>query len=189
LTLILFTEDGPSGEAIRILAQKILRNTNNSPHITRRYINRGQIFNPRKIIGLIKNERQEKKSKFIFCVDSECTDPAKIENDLQPCKRAVKKLQSTAHFLVIVHALETWLAADKRALAVILKTNREIHIPGNLERECRPAGILKEIFHKNNRKYIKSEHALTIARLADPAQIAKCSSSFRQFQSLIQTFL
>lgn len=136
MTLILFTEDGPSGEAIRILAQKILRNTNKSPHITRRYVNRGKIFNPRKVIALIKNERQQKNSKIIFCVDSECTDPAKIEKDLQPCKTAVKKLKFVVHFLVIVHALETWLAADEKALAILLKTTKEIDTPGNLEREC-----------------------------------------------------
>jgi hypothetical protein len=188
VTLFLYTEDGPSGEAIRILAQKALTKTNQSPHIIRRYINRGQIFNPRKIVALIKNERQEKKSKFIFCVDSECTDPAKIENDLKPCKKVVNKIHSKVHFLIIVHALETWLAADKNALAVILNANKEIHTPGNLENECRPAGLLKDIFHKNDRKYIKSEHALTIARHADPAEIAKRCKSFRQFQSLIQTF-
>ena len=134
---------------------------------------------------LLKNESRQEKSKIIICVDSECTDPSITERNLAPCKRAVKGLSFVVHFLVVVHALETWLAADEKALRAILKTNKEIKIPGNLEMECRPVTILKDIYRKHRREFLKSKDDLIIAEHANPTQIAKRCSSFRRFQQIL----
>jgi hypothetical protein len=185
VTIVLFTEDGPTGEAIKILARKILSATGKNLEIKRRQVNQGDIFkNPRKLAALIQLVSAKGKSKIIVCVDSECTDPSIIERNLEPCKRAVKGLQSVVHFVIVVHALETWLATDEEALRVILKADKKIKIPGNLENECRPGSILQEIFRKHGRKFIKSKDDLTIAEHADPAQIAQRCTSFKKIPAV-----
>jgi len=183
--IVLFTEDDTTGKAIRILAQKVLAEKSKPPKVIQRWVRQGHIFNPKNIVLFIKNEIQQEKSKIIICVDSECTNPSIIERNLGPCKRAVKGLQVVVYFLVVVHALETWLAADEEALRIILKTNKEIKIPGDLENECRPGNILQEVFHKHGRKFAKSKDDLAIAEHANPAQIAKRCNSFRKFQQIL----
>ncbi len=185
MRIVLFTEDDTTGKAIRILAQKVLAEKSKPPKVIQRWMRQGHIFNPKNIVLFINNEIQKEKSKIVICVDSECTDPGIVERNLELCKKAVKSLQVAAYFLVVVHALETWLAADEEALRMILKTKKEIKIPGNLENECRPGNILQEIFHKHGRKFIKSKDDLVIAELANPAQIAKRCGSFRKFQQIL----
>ncbi|MGH7595769.1 MAG: DUF4276 family protein [bacterium] len=185
MKIVLFTEDDTTGKAIRILAQKVLMEKSKPPKVIQRWMRQGHIFNPKNVITFIRNESRQEKTKIIICVDSECTDPNIIERNLDPCKKAVKRLQFVVHFLVVVHALETWLAADEKALRSILKTNKEIKIPGNLEMECRPGNILQEVFRKHGRKFLKSKDDLIIAEHADPARIAERCSSFRRFQQIL----
>jgi hypothetical protein len=126
-------------------------------------------------------------AKIIICVDSECTAPEITERNLGPCKKAIRdlKIKTPVDFLVIVHALETWLAADEEALHNALNAKRAIKTAGNLEMECRPVSILKEVYRKYGREFIKSKDDLIIAGHADPAQIAKRCSSFRRFQQIL----
>jgi len=65
------------------------------------------------------------------------------------------------------------------------KTNKEIKIPGNLEMECRPVSILKNIYRKHRREFLKSKDDLIIAEHANPARIAERCNSFRKFQQLL----
>jgi len=185
--IALFTEDGPTGEAIRILAEKFLPKTSKPPKIIRRCINRGDIFgNPRKLGELIKLVSAKEPTKAIICVDSECTDPKITENNLRSTISALKKLRLAFHFVIVVHALETWLAADEEALRKVLKISIRVKTPGNLETECRPAGILKEIYRKHGKgDFIKSRDDLIIAQHADPVRIAERCSSFRKFQQIL----
>ncbi len=189
-TIVLFTEDGPTGEAIRILARKFLAAIGQNPKIIRRQINRGDIFkNSRKLAELVKLVNVKERAKTIICVDSECTDPRLTESNLAPSKKALKGLQLVAHFIVVVHALETWLAADEEALRAALNRKTPIKISGNLEKECRPENILKEIYRKHgiNRDFIKSREDVRIAHHANPARIAERCSSFRKFQQLLMS--
>ena len=71
MTIALLTEDGPSGEAIRILAEKCLTKTGRSSKIIRRCINRGDIFtNPRKLAALVKQVNVREQTKIIL--ENEC---------------------------------------------------------------------------------------------------------------------
>jgi hypothetical protein len=159
-----------------------------NPKIIRRQINRGDIFkNPRKLAELVKLANVKEQVKTIICVDSECTDPRLTESNLAPSKKALKGLQTVSHFIVVVHALETWLAADEEALRAALNPKTPLKVSGNLEKECRPENILKEIYRKHGRgrDFIKSKDDLIIAEHANPARIAERCSSFRKFQQLL----
>ncbi len=98
MTIALFTEDGPTGEAIEILAKKSLPKTSKPPKIIRRCVNRGDIFkNPRKLVELIELVNVKEKTRTIVCVDSECTDPKITENNLRSTKKALEKLSLFVH--------------------------------------------------------------------------------------------
>jgi hypothetical protein len=187
VTIALLTEDGPSGEAIRILAEKCLKKTGRPLKIIRRCINRGDIFtNPRKLAALIKQVNVKEETKTIVCVDSECTDPKLTEKNLQSTKKALTELKVVVDFVIIVHALETWLAADEEALRAVIKPKIPLKVPGNLENECRPGSIFKEIYRKHGKgDFNKSNDDIIIANHADPNRIAKRCSSFKKFQQLL----
>jgi len=187
VTIALLTEDGPSGEAIRILAEKCLTKIGRSSKIIRRSINRGDIFtNPRKLAALVKQVNVKEQTKIIVCVDSECTDPKLTESNLQSAKKALSELNVVVDFIIVVHALETWLAAADEALRAVIKPKIQIKVPGNLETACRPESILKEIYRKHGKgDFNKSRDDIIIANHADPARIAKRCSSFRKFQQLL----
>jgi hypothetical protein len=51
--------------------------------------------------------------------------------------------------------------------------------------ECRPENILKDVYRKHGREFIKSKDDLAIAAKANPTQIAKRCSSFRRFQQIL----
>ncbi|MGH7454810.1 MAG: DUF4276 family protein, partial [bacterium] len=127
------------------------------------------------------------QAKTIICVDSECTDPNLTERNLGPSKKALKSLHPVTHFVVVVHALETWLAADEEAIRAAINSKTPIRIPGNLEKECRPENILKEIYrkHSRGRDFIKSKEDVIIAEHANPARIAERCNSFKKFQQLL----
>ena len=187
MTIALFTEDSSSGEAIRILAEKCLPKSSKPPKIMRRCINRGDIFtNPRKLAALVKQVNVKEQTKNIVCVDSECTDPKLTEKNLQSAKKTLSELKVAVDFIIVVHALETWLAADEEALHAAIKSKLPIKVPGNLETACRPESILKEIYRKHGKgDFTKSRDDIIIANHADPARIAKRCSSFKKFQQIL----
>lgn len=186
-TIVLLTEDNTTGEAIRILAQRsLLPKSKKPPEVLRRHIKRGRIFKkPQKLAELVKFIRREKKAKFIVCVDSECTPLQNTERDLEQCRKFLEKAGLMVNFAIIVHALEAWLAADEEAIRAVLKPKGSITIPTNLESECRPEEILKEIFRKNGKEFDKSMHDVEIARKANPTKIAQRCQSFRKFQEVL----
>lgn len=185
-TIVLLTEDNTTGEAIRILTQKSLK-SKKPPEVLRRHIKRGRIFKkPEKLAALIKSINREKKAKFIVCVDSECTPPQITERNLDRCKKYLKQKRLVVNFVVVVHALETWLAADEEAIRTVLKPKDPIKIHTNLESECRPEELLKETFKRGGKEFNKSMHDLEIAKRANVTKIAQRCQSFRKFQEVLQ---
>lgn len=186
MTIVLFTEDGPTGAAISILAEKVLSSAHKKAGLKRRQIKRGDIFkNPRKIAALVSLNRKQGNAKIIVCVDSECTDPAETERNLTRCRNHLKKARLAADIIVVVHALETWLAADQNALRSAFNITDGIKIPGNLETICRPADMLKKLIRKHGGEFVKSKDDLKIANHANPEEIAKRCASFVKFQKIL----
>lgn len=186
MTIVLFTEDGPTGEALSILARKILLAAGKRIKIKRRQLNRGDIFkNHRKLAASVELAHKREKSKIIVCVDSECTPPAVTAQNLKPCKDYLRKNKLVAHFIIAVHALESRLAADSKALQSTFSLEDEIKVPGNFETECRPADMLKNLLKRRSVEFIKSRDDIKIAEHTDPEMLTRKSSSFAQFRKVL----
>ncbi len=182
MTILLFTEDDVTGEAIRILAKKILPQTGKPPRILQRAIPRGDIFKPEKISAYVMRVKQEygSRTKVIICVDSECTDSRITEENLIPSKKA---LRTSADFVVVVHALETWLLADANALRMVLGKN--IKISDSFERECQPKMMLGDILLKHQRRVLRNDDHIKISKQVAPDIVAKRCASFKKFREIL----
>lgn len=137
------------------------------------------------IIPLLKQHRD--LSKIVICLDSECTDPGDINRRVKPIEKALTEftLGPPIRYVVVVHALEGWLAADPDAVAQVLGANVSSQIPPNLEGVCKPADLLSEVFEKYGREFRKTEHNTKIAEHADPTRITRRNASFQHFQDAI----
>jgi len=118
--------------------------------------------------------------KVIICVDSECTGPGEIWEEVE---RELNEMGLPVRYAVVVHALEGWLAADPRALEQVLGI--QVCVEQNLEEVCKPAELLEDIFAQHGKSFQKTRHGPQIARYADPVEIARHSSSFRRFCQLV----
>jgi len=180
MTLGLFVEGKSDKKAIPILIRKILNTGGKTPAVIARLVPRGDMFKAIKVRAYIKrllNEHPE-ISKIVVCVDSECTGPQEIEQEVRKVKQHLLRLKVNLQYVVIVHALEAWLAADPKALR---KVTGHTGIIPNLQGECRPAQVLERIV-KNFRK---TEHAPRLAQYSDVKVIASRNSSFREFRRAV----
>lgn len=186
----IFVVDKRSGkEAIHKLAQKVLEASNIRQRVHMRFAPQGDMFIPEKMrahfIFLLKQHRD--LSKIIACVDSECTDPGQIQPRVDQVQRKLTefKLGPPIRYVVVVHAVEGWLAADAEAVGQVLRMDVSTHIPANLEHVCKPADLLAEIFEKCGRDFRKTLHDPEIAEHSDPEKIAHRNSSFQHFQNAL----
>ncbi len=89
-------------------------------------------------------------------------------------------------YVVVINALEGWLAADPEALRQVLGRGAEVRIEQNLEEICRPAELLEDIFARHGKDFQKTRYDPLIAEHANPEEIAKHSASFRRFCQLVK---
>jgi len=153
------------------------------PKIILRTIHRGEMFKPEKVkpyLEAILKQHQDVE-KVIVCVDSECTDPTEIREEVSKVERELSKEGLPVRYAVVVHALEGWLAADSKALGQVLGRGAEVRIEQNLEEICRPAELLEGIFAQHGKNFLKIRDAPLLAEHVHPEEIAKRSSSFRRF--------
>jgi len=189
MSIGLFVEGESDVQAISILVRKVLE-TQGSPQKTvcRNFRGVGNIFEARKIKAHLEFllKQQPDVAKVIVCVDSHCTDPAEIQKKVSKVERELARmsLQVTPQYVVVVHALEGWLAADQKALGQVLGS--EVNINRNLEEECKPEDLLGDLFDKHGKSFQKTSHDPQIASYADPEKIARHSPSFRRFCRLIK---
>ena len=188
MTIGLFVE-GPSDErSIPILARKILASKGVRHGVVVRVAPRGNLFNAQKMkvhIDTLLRTHQD-ITKVIICVDSDC-NPPEAEGLAKSAEGQLVnlRLKTLLRYVVVVHALEGWLAADTGAVGKVVGANVASYIPQDLEGVCKPADLLDQIFDKYGKDFRKTQHDPLIADYADPAAIARRNSSFRQFQEAI----
>jgi len=181
----LFVEGKSDKDTVPKLIRKLL-DAPPPPKIIPRTIHRGEMFKSEKIRPYLEAllRQHQDVEKVIVCVDSECTDPAEIWEEVSKVERELNEMDLPVRYAVVVHALEGWLAADSKALEKVL--GRQVRIERNLEEVCKPAELLRDIFAQHGKSFQKARHDPQIARHADSGEIAQRSSSFRHFCQLVK---
>lgn len=187
MSLGLFVEGKSDKDTIPKLIRKF---PDPSPKIIPRTIHRGEMFKSEKVKRYLEAllKQHQDVEKVIVCVDSECTDPADIQRQVSKVERELSRmgLPVVPRYVVVVHALEGWLAADPEALRRVLGKGAEVHIEQNLEEICRPAELLEDIFAQHGKNFLKPRDDPLLAEHANPEEISKRNSSFRRFCQLVK---
>jgi hypothetical protein len=183
MSIGLFVEGKSDKATIPKLIRKFL---DTPPKIIPRTIHRGEMFKTEKVKPYVEAllKQHQDIEKVIVCVDSECTDPADIWEEVSKVERELNEVGLPVRYALVIHALEGWLAADSKALGQVL--GRQVRVGGNLEEVCKPAELLRDIFAQHGKSFQKTRHDPQIARHADPEEIARHSSSFRRFCQLVK---
>ena len=189
MTIGLFVEGKSDKDTIPILIHKILKPHGVSPRVLTRKIPRGQMFDPLKVKPYAEHllKQHPGTSKIVICVDCECTDPSDIQDKVEAAQRKLAELglRPVPRYVVVVHALESWLAADVQALKRVAGM-QHLRIRQNPESVCRPADLLKDVFGRAGKSFEKTRHDPRIARAADLSRIERRSPSFRRFREFIE---
>jgi hypothetical protein len=183
MSIGLFVEGKSDKDTIPKLIRKLL---DTPPKIIARTIHRGEMFKAEKVKPYLEAllKQHQDIEKFIVCVDSECTDPEEIWEEVSKVERELNEVGLLVRYALVVHALEGWLAADSKALEQVL--GRQVRVEGNLEEVCKPAELLRDTFAQHGKSFQKTRHDPQIACHADPEEIARHSSSFRRFCQLVK---
>jgi len=112
--------------------------------------------------------------KIIALVDSHCSDPLAIERDFG--------IIGNVQLCVVVHAIESWLLADRIALVRVLR-NSQLRTPQNPESFCKPEEELDNLFEKHGKRYIKGRDAKEIAEFIELETVANKCPSFEKFRT------
>ncbi|MFQ6093486.1 MAG: DUF4276 family protein [bacterium] len=123
--------------------------------------------------------------KIIFCKDSECTDPSEIRNETNLVEKEIGKpgLSPVPLYIVVVHALESWLMADSEALAQVF--GQKVKIISDIERICKPKEFPKDAVSEIGKTFIFSRDNLKITEYAEPERIEQRCPSFAQFRQAV----
>lgn len=187
MKIAIFIEEPSSQKAIQIFVRKIL---GERVGIVIRVKKRGDLLNKEKIKAYIENDillEHNDISKFIVCVDSECTPEeemtkltCKIEANLK------SKVKQPFHYVIVTHAFEGWLLADPVCIKEYLGPRAKVKIPASAASECKPKEYLKDIFRKANKDFLYTVENARIADLSDPRRMIKNSTSFKKFYEIIK---
>lgn len=164
----LIVEGTSDCETIPILIEKVLGSQGINPVIRKQILRRGTLLkNPRKveaIINLLLSSHPHLK-KLLVCVDSECTSPADLEPEVKKVERQLAHINPRPKYILVIHALESWLMADERALTKVLGAGVKVQPVTHPEGICKPRAQLSRIFSKSGKDF---NHMRDDPKLAGP---------------------
>ncbi len=190
MSIGLFVEGKSDRDALTTLMRKILEAKKQPQGIISREVPRGDMLSATKMaayfIPLFAQHNDMRK--VIVCLDCECTDPAEIRGSMVDTERrlAAKFPSVPVRYIIVVHALEGWLASDENALRRVIGKNASLTVPPSMETICRPAEWLDDVFTKNGKKFLKTQHDPEIAKNMDYSRIAQRSPSFSEFHHAVE---
>lgn len=190
MSIALFVEGKSDRDALTILIRKILAAKNQRQRVIPRQVPRGDMFSANKMaahfVPLLAQHGDARK--VIVCLDCECTDPNEIRERIASIqKRLAAQFPSVlVRYVIVVHALEGWLASDENALREVIEPSVSVTVPQNMETICRPAEWLDDVFAKNRKEFRKTQHDPEIANAMDYRRIAQRSPSFSDFQRAVE---
>jgi hypothetical protein len=185
--MIGFVVEGPSDEKI---IQEISRKLRINAEI-RRPTRGEKIQSPKKTSSYTKDLLYKGCEKVIILKDSHSSNPIKVEEDLRNKlkEESLKdKMDKNVKICIVVHAIESWLLADEKAVGNYL--NVRIEKIRNPESIYNPSEKIDKIFKKfkgYKRKYYKGgEDPREIAKRLDLENIMEKCPSFKKFVGILE---
>lgn len=176
MTICILMEDShrKSGKALAVLARRIIGRRGVLP----KSLQRGELLDSRKLRVHLDNLKNPGRiSKVIVCVDSH-SDPARVQAITSSIEmKLANSVRFPIKYVVVVHALETWLLQDPKTIQKVLGVGISSQRFQQMENSCSPDRDLSLVCNS----FTKSIHDERIARRADIHMIASRSLSFQQF--------
>jgi len=169
-----FVVEGPSDEKVLLeLAKKI------NIKIETRVPRPGGGTRYRKIKRFATDLLNRKGCKKVcFLKDSHCSSPEKIKDQV------LKEIGRGIKICIVVHAIESWLLADEKAIEDYLQI--KIKPVPSPEHHCKPDDVLDDLFRKAGKRYFKGgKDPAEIAKRLNLNQVQKKCTSFRNFLQVI----
>jgi len=182
-----FIEEPSSQKPIQLLVRKILGKKIGT---VIRVKKRGDLLDEEKIEAHISKDillEHDDISKFIVCVDSECTpeeEMAKITCEIETSLRS--KVKQPFHYIIVTHAFEGWLLSDPICIKKYLGPRAKVKIPASASKVCKPKTLMQEIFRKANKEFHHKYENARIANLSNPKRMIKNNASFKKFYEIIK---
>lgn len=147
---------------------------------------RGDFFNPRKMAERVQALLRQQGSiqKVILCVDTHCNDPDRLRDDVRGTEQEIRAITGvTARSIFVVSAIESWLIADERAMAITLGGGATRFVPpvSSPESECDPKALLDTVFSQPKRSIVRRKDYPKIACRANIERIRQRCPSFAEF--------
>lgn len=187
MKIAFFIEEPSSQKPIQIFVRKILGRKIGT---VIRVKKRGDLLNKVKIEAYIENDIllvHNDISKFIVCVDSECTPEEEMARITYKIETSLKlKVNQPFHYVIVTHAFEGWLLADPTCIKKYLGPRAKVKIPASASKVCKPKALMQDIFRKADRDYHYTIENARIADLSNPKRMIKKSASFKKFYEIIK---
>lgn len=151
---------------------------------------RGNLSKPQALINHVKAADSLVEGGIdlvLVFVDSECTPEQQTRQDFAKPIRTLRetRIVERCKLIVVTHALETWLMADRRALQSVLGSRARIEIPGDFAADCRPKEIMKRVFRANGKSFKETVHCPELADAIEPDAIHL--DSFEQLRKILSS--
>jgi hypothetical protein len=188
LRIAIFVDGQSDKPTIRILVEKLLTNRSPKPGLKLLLLQRGDFFSAPKVSAHLRllHQTHPDIGKVILCLDCECTPKEDIQPQLAKVQEEVRHDHPSLNPTIVlkVHALEGWLASDRRAVQRVLGAEPKDY--PRPENECKPKELLATVFKKANREFDYMRDDPRLAQEIDIERLCRSSPSFCEFRKAVE---
>ena len=188
MRIAIFVDGKSDKPTLDILAEKVLGNRSPKPGREFLLLPRGDFFSAPKVSAQLKflHQTHPDIGKVILCLDCECTPAEDIQPQLTKVQEEVRHNHPSLNPTVVlkVHALEGWLASDRKAVQEVLGA-KPITYP-KPENECKAKKLLERVFKKANKEFDYMRDDPRLAQEIDIESLCRSSPSFCEFRKAIE---
>ena len=188
MRIAIFVDGKSDKPTLDILAEKVLGNRSPKPGREILLLPRGDFFSAPKVSAQLKFLHQTRPDigKVILCLDCECTPAEDIQSQLTKVQEEVRRDHPSLSPTIVlkVHALEGWLASDRKAVQKVLGAKPKAY--PKPENECKPKALLARVFKKANKEFDYMRDDPRLAQEVDIESLCQSSPSFCEFRKAIE---
>ena len=188
MKIALFVEGSSDRDSLSILARRVRAGVG----VVSRVLSRGDLLNPQKVLVYVREDilpQHRDTTKIILCVDWECTQESEASRIVKPLQAELNRIQRRppAFYCSVIHATESWLAADEGGLCKYLNKSRVASSAIRRVRDaCRPKPAMTSLFRTQGREFSNVRDNPRLAEILNPQEMIKNSTSFARFARLIE---